>query len=107
MGSYQSRKNRNDMSNNNGTEEQSFASTGAKKKQEEKESTKKLAKTAGKGAATYFGGPAGNPCKLCMPWSGRYTDDAENRKRFLRRYNDTRRSYGNARRHICYGQALC
>ena len=48
-----------------------------------------------------------NPCKLCMPWSGRYTDDAENRKRFLRRYNDTRRSYGNARRHICYGQALC
>lgn len=59
MGSYQSRKNRNDMSNNNGTEEQSFASTVAKKKQEEKESTKKLAKTAGKGAATYFGGPAG------------------------------------------------
>ena len=59
MGSYQSKKNRSDMSNNNGTEEQSFASTVAKKKQEEKESTKKLAKTAGKGAATYFGGPAG------------------------------------------------
>ncbi len=61
MSEYKSTRNRNnnDSEDQNREENQSFASTRKEEKEKERDSSKKLAKTAAKGVATYYAGPVG------------------------------------------------
>lgn len=63
---YESTRNRNNQNNSQNQDQQealgatqSYSSARAEKKEQEKEASKKTFKTAAKGAATYFAGPAG------------------------------------------------